>query len=254
MNARSRRKNYGQNFLVHSGVIDDMVSRVDATDGPILEIGPGSGALTRPLASLDRPVTAVEIDPNWAKRLSLPGVNVIRDDFLRYVMPADVRTIISNVPFSITTAILRKLLDAPDWNDAILLVQWDVARRRSGSTLLSMQWAPWFTFTLGRRVPAAAFRPRPAVDGGILQVSRRQQPLLPASHRHEFQSMLERVFFGRGRGVAEILTKQRLLSRRGAEAWCRRQDLSPRALPPQVPVGSWIDLFETTGVSPPRTR
>lgn len=256
MNAQSRLKNYGQNFLIHNGPINDMVGRVAHTSGPILEIGPGGGALTRRLATLERPLTTLEIDPHYVRKLTAEfadtSVAILGGDFLSHRLADDTRTIVSNLPFNICTAVLRKLFDSPHWSEAILLLQRDVARRRAGGTLLSTQWAPWFDLRLGARVPAAAFRPRPRVGGGILQISRRPRPLVPVDQRTEFQAMVERVYTGRGRGIAEILTRQKLLSsRRQAQDFCRHHDLSPMTLPPQLPAPAWIALFETTGVSPP---
>src|SRR5699024_11383810 len=78
--------------------------------------------------------------------------------------------LVGNLPFHLTTAILRRIFRAPGWKHAILLVQWEVARRRAGvggATMMTAQWWPWFDFELGRRVPARAFTPRPNVDGGV---------------------------------------------------------------------------------------
>ena len=79
------RHEHGQNFLTESQVIASVLRRVEATTGPIVEIGPGSGALTRPLLRTGRPLTVVEIDPKLAKSLRRvldPTVTVINDDFL----------------------------------------------------------------------------------------------------------------------------------------------------------------------------
>ena len=62
------------------------------------------------------------------------------------------------------------------------MVQWEVARKRAATpptTMLSTTWVPWWTFRAGRRIPAAAFRPVPAVDAAVLEVTRRTPPLLP---------------------------------------------------------------------------
>ncbi len=145
----------------------------EKTSGPIIEIGPGSGALTHPMAHLGRAITAVEVDAKLAAKItqetSSAAVEVVHDDFLNFRLPATPCVIVGNIPFHLTTAILRKLLHAPAWTDAVLLMQWEVARRRAGvgaSTMMTAQWSPWFTFHLGSRVPRTAFRPQPNVDGG----------------------------------------------------------------------------------------
>ena len=71
-------------------------------------------------------------------------------------------TLVSNVPFHITTAVMRRLLALSQWRDAILITQWEVARKRAGvggATQLTAQWWPWYEFELDRRIPAAAFVP-----------------------------------------------------------------------------------------------
>lgn len=255
------RHEHGQNFLTDPHVIADVVSRVAETAGPIVEIGPGDGALTTPLLDLGRTTTAVEIDGRLAARLHRRfGDRLVVDhtDALRYRLPATPHVVVGNLPFHLTTALLRRLLHAPGWTDAVLLVQWEVARRRAGvggATMMTAQWAPWVEFTLGRRVPAAAFRPRPGVDGGILAMHRRARPLLAPAERKRYQAMVHRVYTGRGRGIAEILVRTRLHARsRDAHAWCRRVGAAPGTLPARLTVEQWVDLFEATGASPPRDR
>lgn len=256
---RHGRHEHGQNFLTDRAVIARIVELVSRTSGPIIEIGPGDGALTVPLASLERPLTAVEIDPRLASRLrtKLPHrVEVVAGDFLRHRLPASPHVIVGNLPFHLTTAMLRHLLHAPGWTDAILLVQWEVVRRRAGvgnSTMMTAQWAPWFSFTLEGRIPAAAFTPRPGVDGGLLHVRRLVQPEVVSSKRKQYQALVHAVFTGRGRGLGQILARNTSLGNR-ANAWLHRHGLSSNSLPGNMPTSAWIDLFRTTGISPPRRR
>ena len=173
------RHEHGQNFLTDHKIINSIVDLVKQTSGPIIEIGPGSGALTHPISHLGRAITAVEVDAKLAakltKKTASASVEVVHDDFLNFPLPATPCVIVGNIPFHLTTAILRKLLHAPAWTAAVLLMQWEVARRRAGvgaSTMMTAQWSPWFTFHLGSRVPRSAFRPQPNVDGGILVIRR----------------------------------------------------------------------------------
>lgn len=255
------RHEHGQNFLTNPRVIASLLERVASTTGPLIEIGPGEGALTRPLAGTGRPLTAVEIDSRLAEALrrSLgPAVTVVNDDFLRYRLPSQPHVIVGNIPFHITTAILRRLLHAPAWTDAVLLMQWEVARRRAGvgaSTMMTAQWAPWFTFELGERVPRAAFTPRPGVDGGVLHIRRRTTPLVPMKKRRAFQALVHTAYTGRGRGIVEIITRGRILpSRQTALAWAERSGVRPAALPSDLSVAQMVSLFEASGVAPPRRR
>lgn len=255
---RGGRHEHGQNFLTDPSTIATITRLVAATEGPIIEIGPGDGALTTPLARLGRPVTAVEIDTRLARRLTqrLPShVEVVADDFLAYRLPTSAHVLVGNLPFHQTTAILRRILHAPAWTDAIVLVQWEVARRRAGvggATMMTAQWAPWYEFTLHSRVPARAFTPRPGVDGGILTIHRREHPLLTPAERRQFHALVHHVYTGPGRGLAQILARTTALG--SPQAWLTRHGMNTADLPKDLPVEAWVDLFKTTGSSPPAHR
>ena len=117
------RHELGQNFLVHGPTLEKIAAIVAATQGPILEIGSGSGALTRHLARLQRPLTAIDIDEHRVAKLRqrMPSVVVKRADVLAY--PLTTPVIVGNVPFHITTPILRRLLTTGTWQQAVLLTQ-----------------------------------------------------------------------------------------------------------------------------------
>jgi 23S rRNA (adenine-N6)-dimethyltransferase len=111
-----------------------------------------------------------------------------------------------------------------------------VARRRAGvggATMMTAQWWPWFEFALVQRVPASAFRPSPTVDGGLMTIARRPDPLVAAADRREYQAMVHRVFTGRGRGLGQILRRQGLAG----------NDIRPSALPRDLTAVQWAALF-----------
>lgn len=244
------RQELGQNFLVDRPSIDRLVGLAAATRGPIIELGAGGGALTEPLARLGRPLTALELDPGRAASLRRRfggRVVVEQADVLRWRYPSSPHVLVGNVPFHLTTAILRSILERPGWTDAVLLTQWEVARRRcgvGGSSLLTAQSAPWFEFRLDGRVPARAFRPVPAVDGGLFTVRRRAVPLVEPAERRGYCGFVAAVFRGRGRGMAQILTRTpRPMSGAQARAWLGRRGLARDVLPGRLTAGDWSSLW-----------
>lgn len=254
--AHTGRHEFGRNFLIDTAVIGAIVDLAARTDGPILEIGSGAGALTLPLESLGRSITAVEIDPGLTTDLRGRcgrDTTVVTADILGHPLPTEQHVVVGNLPFHLTTAILRKLLGSGGWSSAILVVQWEVARRRAavgGATLMTAQWWPWFEFELVRRVPATAFRPRPAVDAGLLVVRRRKEPLLDSSHGRRYASFTHRVFTGRGSGVPEILERSVPAHRRTAvRALVRNLRLTERTLPRDLSAEQWVRLFDATAES-----
>ncbi|MFD1151959.1 23S ribosomal RNA methyltransferase Erm [Saccharothrix hoggarensis] len=245
------RHENGQNFLTDRAVIAAVVDLVGRTGGPIVEIGSGGGALTLPLEALGRPLTAVDVDPRRVRELRRvvgPGTSVVEADFLRHPLPATPHVLVGNLPFHLTTALLRRIVHSDHWTDAVLLVQWEVARRRAGvggATMMTAQWWPWYSFALVRRVPATAFRPRPGVDGGLMTVTRRADPLVDARRRPRYQAFVHRVFTGRGRGVREVV-RAAYPSARIAD-WARRHGVTDRTLPRDLTAAQWAELFERCG-------
>lgn len=200
-----RRRSLGQNFL-RPDRADQLIEAADFAAGDlVIEIGAGRGALTHALVRRGVDVVALEKDPHWAATLrrevvragQASAVRVVRCDALEYRMPRRPFRVIGSLPFGATTAILRHLLDDPDSHlvRADLIVQWEVARKRAlmpPTTLLSTTWVPWWSFELGRRIPAHHFRPVPSVDAAVLIVRRRDPAILPAHMAGPYASFVRR--------------------------------------------------------------
>jgi 23S rRNA (adenine-N6)-dimethyltransferase len=244
------RHELGQNFLADRDVIDRMTELAAATRGPIVELGAGGGALTRQLARLGRPLTAVELDPRRAaalrRELGAAAV-VVQADVLRWPLPREPYVLVGNVPFHLTTAILRRALDADWWASAILLTQWEVARRRcgvGGASMLTVQSAPWYRFTLDRRVPARAFRPMPSVDGGVFRIDRRADPLIRTSERRDYRAWVGEVFQGPGRGLVQVLGRtSRPITAGIARGFLRERGIDPATPPSRIATEDWTELW-----------
>jgi len=192
-----RRRQLGQNFL-DPATADQIVEDAAFTPGElVIEVGAGAGALTRALTRRALRVIAVEPDTFWSRRLREHGVHVITKDFLTIVLPREPFRIIGSLPFGRTTDILRRLLDDPTrpLQRADVIVQWEVAAKRAAlppTTLLSTAWAPWWEVKLPQRIPAERFRPVPRVDAGLLSITRRNPPLLPAAMAASYAAFVQR--------------------------------------------------------------
>jgi 23S rRNA (adenine-N6)-dimethyltransferase len=248
---RPGRHELGQNFLTDRRTIRSVVQLAAAGDGPLVEWAAGNGALTSALAALDRPLEAVEIDSRRVAQLRRrlpPHVCITEGDILRHAPPVGPPcTIVCNVPFSITTPVLRRLLSLTCWHEAILITQWEVARKRAavgGATQLTAQWWPWFTFRLHQRIPAAAFVPRPSVDAGLLGIRRRSQPLV--TDRVRYQTWVKTIVTGAGQGLPQVLSRASGLPGPEVRAWCRRQGLTSRALPRDLTAEQWAEAWTWT--------
>ncbi|MFJ6533964.1 23S ribosomal RNA methyltransferase Erm [Microbacterium sp. NPDC091662] len=240
------RHELGQNFLTHRPTLSRICDLVRNTSGSILELGCGDGALTRALAELGRPLTAIDIDEHRVHRLrkTLPGVRVEIADATRH--PLDAEVVVGNIPFHVTTPILRRLLSRGRWNEAVLLTQWEVARKRAGvggGTLMTAQSAPWFDFSLEGRVPAWCFSPRPSVDGGLLAITRRGSPLVPASDRRGYEEFVRAMFTGRGGTLPAVVARAACTSMSRARHAVAAAGAEDRRLPRELRPEQWAALW-----------
>jgi 23S rRNA (adenine-N6)-dimethyltransferase len=221
----------------------------------VVEIGAGAGRLTRPLAREALLVTAIELDPAFAARLRVTfadtgNVHVVHGDAMTARWPSTRWRAFGNVPFAITTPLLRRLLDDPTAGPerADLIVQFEAARKRASvdrGTLLSLGWQPWWEFALTRRISRFAFDPPPPVDGGMLSVVRRRAPILDPRERPAFVAMLRRAFDHGSWPVRRSLDSQ--LPARSWKRLARDRGVAPGSLPAALDVWDWIAVFAVTG-------
>lgn len=213
---RKRRRELSQNFLKHRRVAKRIVAESGVgKDDLVVELGAGGGMLTRQLARVAREVVAVECDPRWAMHLGKrfsddDRVRVVQGDALTVRLPGEPFVVVANIPFNATTPILHRLLDDPTTplRAAHLLVQKQVALKHARSTpttLKTLNWSPWYGFSVGLELPADAFCPQPEVDACLMVAAKRGAPLVAPEHRHLFRAFVRRAFVGRGNSVGKTL-------------------------------------------------
>jgi 16S rRNA (adenine1518-N6/adenine1519-N6)-dimethyltransferase len=216
------RKRFGQHFLEPAWVAK-LVDALDAQPGDtFLEIGPGRGALTVPLATRVRTLLAVEIDRDLAAALPsrVPGIRLVQGDFLDVDLtdllrdsPKPVR-VVGNLPYNVASPILFKLLhDADDGRvlrDATLMLQKEVADRlvaRPGSEgygALAIQVALLADAERILSLPPGAFRPPPKVKSAVVRL-RFREPALDVGDRSTFEKLVRGLFLQRRKTLANAL-------------------------------------------------
>jgi 23S rRNA (adenine-N6)-dimethyltransferase len=248
-----RRRVLSQNFLVDRHAIEGLVDGSGAGEGDlVLDIGAGNGLISQALARRGAGVLAIERDPALAERLrarfgTWPSVTVVEADVLTAPLPTEPFRVVANIPFGITTKILRRLLDDDGLTRADVIVQAEVARKRGTGgrgTLLNACWEPWFEFGTGARIPAIAFRPRPRVDAAILIIVRRDPPILDPALRRDYTQFVTAAFEGARPTVASALA--RTLPRARFAPLAAELGFGTAALPSQLDVTHWVALFEAS--------
>jgi len=182
-------------------VLDKVVEAAGVTrDDTVLEIGPGLGSLTRHLARAAHRVVAVEIDGNLIPILqqvltSEQNVTVVQGDILELnpaeLMGNDPYLVVANIPYYITSAILRHLLDSTLRPQRLVLtVQREVAERICAApgdmSLLALSVQVYGQPGPVLRIPAGAFYPPPKVDSTTVRVDLFSQPRVPADQLDTF--------------------------------------------------------------------
>ena len=180
------RKRFGQHFLVDHGVIDGIVRAIDPQPGEaVVEIGPGLGALTRPLLQRCGALTVIELDRDLAVRLrqqaglEVVQADVLKVDFSELGVCASGRKlrVVGNLPYNISTPILFHLADhTAQVQDQHFMLQKEVVERMAaapgskayGRLSVMLQWRYQIESVLD--VPPGAFDPPPRVDSAVVRM------------------------------------------------------------------------------------
>ena len=216
------RKNYGQNFLIDSHVIDKVIdaSEIDK-DTEVLEIGPGIGTLTEYLAEAAKSVTAVEIDdkliPILEKNLSkYDNVKIIHGDILKQniaeLFEGRHFKIVANLPYYITTPIIMELLESRVPADSItVMIQKEVADRMQASPgtkdygALSLAVQYYSEPYLAANVPPNCFMPRPNVASAVIRLRRREEPPVEVEDERLMFRLIRAAFNQRRKTLANAI-------------------------------------------------
>ncbi len=248
----------GQNFLIDPSLRDAVAEHADLSpEDEVLEVGAGVGTLTIALARRARRVVAVEVDGTLvpALRESLAGlenVEVVRTDILRFnvrsAFPAGNEIVAGNIPYNLTGALIRKLLDDPPRPRRLsLVVQKEVAERWTASTGASLSTVAVQVFAEARvqlTIPAAAFIPSPRVDSALVRLDVRERPAVKVDDLNAFFRFVETVFQGRRKQLGGTLGRISGSGSTAAGARLREAGIDPERRPQTLKLGEWQALYE----------
>jgi len=247
------RKRFGQNFLQDSGVIYSIVAAINPSENMhVIEIGPGLGALTRPLLSNLDHLDLLEIDRDlvayWNQE-NLKGLNVIEGDALKFdflewatVRPANsgLCKVVGNLPYNISSPLLFHLVSAAHMIDEqVFMLQAEVVERMvskaggSEFSRLSVMLQARYDMELVLEVPPEAFDPQPKVNSAVVRMIPRQDFNLSNAQWHA----LEKV-------VAAAFSQRRKMLRTNLSAFADRLALSDselKARAQDIPVERYIE-------------
>jgi 16S rRNA (adenine1518-N6/adenine1519-N6)-dimethyltransferase len=202
-------------------------------------------------------VVAVELDGRLipALRESLAGlenVEVVRTDILRFnvrsAFPDGKEIVTGNIPYNLTGALIRKLLDDPPRPRRLsLVVQKEVAERwtaASGASLATVAVQVFAEARLLFTIPAAAFTPAPRVDSALVRLDVRERPAVNVADLQAFFRFAEAVFQGRRKQLGGTLGRISAIGSTAAGARLREAGIDPERRPQTLSLREWEALYK----------
>ncbi len=249
------KKQLGQSFLEDESALEKVVAAADLlpTD-TVLEIGPGLGSLTRHLARAAQRVIAVEIDSALLPPLEevlkpYDNVDVILADILRLDLAkveglAPGYIVVANIPYYITSAIVRHLVEAPVRPARIVLtVQREVAERMvaqpNDMNMLAVSVQFYTAARVGAKLAAGAFYPRPDVDSAVIRLDVRPTPAVAVPEVEGFFRVVKAGFSQKRKQLRNSLAGGLQLDNTQADALLTGAGIDPQRRAETLTLPEW---------------
>ncbi len=261
-------KKLGQNFLVHEHTPRRIVDLAElAPDDQVIEVGVGLGALTRPLAAAAGHVIGLEADSGIIRlheeqqdlpdNVQLIHADVLKVDFSRFVKEGQGLRIVANLPYSISTPFLFRLVEHAELMDfAVVMLQKEVALRLMAQPRTKEYGAPTVLLAACAEVKPllkihpAEFHPRPKVDSMVVRIGFRPKPdrvqALGAFDRKLFSKVVHAAFGQRRKTLLNALASAALVADKNILAQCiEAAGISPSARAETLTLEDFVQLSRT---------
>lgn len=257
------KKRFGQNFLVDQNIIQQIVKSINpAQNDTIIEIGPGLGALTKPILHCVKELNVIELDRdiipkllkncqpcnNLDDKLKVHQCDVLKFDFREFCVSKKINNdlrIIGNLPYNISTAILFRLLkDRTLIRDMHFMLQKEVVERISsppGNRVygrLSVMIQSYFRTTPLFVVPCSAFSPAPKVESAILQLEPDDRFSQDIEDYKSYENLVRDAFSHRRKTLSNNL------KRRCTTDQIRAANIDPAQRAEDLSVADYVRLYQ----------
>jgi len=253
------KKSLGQNFLVSETALASVAAAADLRpEDTVLEIGPGLGSLTRHLALAARRVVAVELDDTLLPALRhvlqpYPNVEILQGDILNLhpssFIPQPSYKVVANIPYYITSAVIRHLLESEVRPTVIVLtIQREVAERLCAGpddmSLLAVSVQFYSQPRIAARIPAGAFYPRPNVDSAVVKLTVRPQPAVAVDSVDAFFEVVKAGFSQKRKQLRNSLSGGLRLTPAQADDLLTQAGLDPKRRAETLMLEEWGELTQ----------
>jgi 16S rRNA (adenine1518-N6/adenine1519-N6)-dimethyltransferase len=246
----------GQNFLIDPALRDRVAEAAGDKGEEVVEVGAGVGTLTIALAERHPRVLAVELDRGLLPALrevlvGRDGIEIFEGDILKLDLnkryPRGGEVVAGNIPYNLTGALIRKLLDHPPRPRRLsLVVQKEVAERWTATTGASLATVAVQVFAqarLGFTIPARAFTPAPRVDSALVVLEVREKPAVDVQDMDAFFRLVEAVFQFRRKQLGGALGRIARIGSEAAGTRLRDAGIDPERRAQTLSVSEWEAVY-----------
>jgi 16S rRNA (adenine1518-N6/adenine1519-N6)-dimethyltransferase len=256
----SNKKSLGQNFLIDQSIAERIVKSANLSrEDNILEIGPGKGILTKYLVESAGKVLAVEIDNELTKILDSrfrgnDKIGLINGDILKINLPRLIEEnsfqnykVIANLPYYITSKIIRLLLEtAYPPSELILMIQKEVGERiialDGKESILSISVKFYADPEILFVVPREKFDPAPEVDSTVIRIKRKKN--IPDVDIKNFFSLVRAGFSAKRKTLVNNLSSSLNLPKDKISSELKKAGIDPAIRAEKLGVEDWVNLYE----------
>lgn len=242
----------GQHFTVNAALIKYTIELAEIRHCDLVfDLGGGKGYITDQLLKKARHITVIEKDNELAEHLqkkyrSVPGVKVIHNDILRYTFPDTTFKVVSNIPYSLTSHIFRKLMysNLRNFHGGCIITQLEPALKLvSGNNYnpYSVFYKTFYEILFVKQVHPESFNPPPTVKSALLHIKKQQQSIVPV----EFSSAYLRfLFFMLKQPELKILTAlKKKFRKKQVQIMTDKYFIDLDKPVTQIPVEQWANCF-----------
>lgn len=192
----------GQHFIHHKKLLRDIVDHAKISAGDtVLEIGAGKGALTTLLTQKAGKVLAVEYDARLVeilrrKTAQQTNIKIIQRDIMKLRLPKEKFMVVSNIPYAITTPIMKLLLNNPSspFQGGVIIMEKGAAKRFTSKSIKNafvLAWRMWFDIRYVQGISRDHFSPPPRVDSAMVAITRKTKPRVANKDFFKFLSLAQ---------------------------------------------------------------
>ncbi len=243
---------FTQNFLRSSEVVKNLLVKTTInSNDTVYEIGAGTGVITSVLAQFCKRVVAIELDDNLYNNLKnklqyLSNVEIRYGDFLSEPLPVYSYKVFSNLPFMITSDIIKKLINSDNPPiDMYIIVQKEFAEKLLGTpkeTLFSLIVKPWFGINIIHSFKPSDFYPIPKVDIVLLGIHKKSTPSVNNQYKIIFKNFVAYSFTHSGPTLQKSLKD--IFDREQFQQIANTLRFNQKLRPSEMTFEQWLGLFK----------